>query len=331
MSEVELALAAEEATIFGRISPEQKQALVEALIEKGHYVAMMGDGVNDVLSLKKAKLGIAMQSGSNATRNVADMVLLGDSYAALVPALSEGKRIVNGVTDATYLLVGRGLSYALVIIGVMMVGLDFPFEPAQLGLTTFSVGLPAFMLTFWARPEERDEPLLPSMVRFVLPFAVWTMFLGILLFSFFHLQISDDLLNLGIPQRALERFEQATGLTSGVDADFAQVAATLAAQTALSTFLSVTTMLLVLFLHPPHPFFTGWRPLSLDRRPAIMTLGLIIIFVGALSIRAVSSYFGIMGISLAALAFLAILLVVWMLGFRLILNQRWFDKLLLLE
>jgi len=99
MSQAEIAHAAQEATIFGRITPEQKQDLVDALIAQGHYVAMMGDGVNDVLSLKKAKLGIAMQSGSNATRNVADMVLLGDSYAALVPALSEGKRIVNGITD----------------------------------------------------------------------------------------------------------------------------------------------------------------------------------------------------------------------------------------
>ncbi|MEZ4679398.1 MAG: HAD-IC family P-type ATPase [Caldilineaceae bacterium] len=169
MSPEEVRLAAEEASIFGRISPEQKQQLVDVLTQGGHYVAMMGDGVNDVLSLKKAKLGIAMQSGSNATRNVADMVLLGDSYAALIPALSEGKRIINGITDATYLLVGRGLAYAMIIVGVMMVGLSLPFEPAQLGLTTFSVGFPAFMLTLWARPEERNEPLLPSMLRFVLP------------------------------------------------------------------------------------------------------------------------------------------------------------------
>lgn len=101
MSAAEVAQAAEEATIFGHISPEQKQLLVDNLSAQGHYVAMMGDGVNDVLSLKKAKLGIAMQSGSNATRNVADMVLIGDSYAALVPALSEGKRIINGITGAT--------------------------------------------------------------------------------------------------------------------------------------------------------------------------------------------------------------------------------------
>lgn len=329
MSTAEMAHAAKEATIFGRITPEQKQSLVDALINQGHYVAMMGDGVNDVLSLKKAKLGIAMQSGSNAARHVADMVLLGDSYAALVPALSEGKRIVNGITDATYLLVGRGLCYALIIIGVMMVGLDFPFEPSQLGLTTFSVGLPAFMLTLWARPEERHEPLLASMVRFVLPFTLWTMLLGVILFSFFHFQVSYQLLDLEIPARAIARFEEVTGLTSGVDADFAEVAATLVAQTVLSTFVSIATMLLVLFLHPPLPFFTGWRPLSPDRRPALMTIALIVLFVGGLSIPAVSSYFGIVGTPPWVLAILGIVLVVWLLGFRLILRQRWVDKLLI--
>ncbi len=293
MSEAEVVQAAQEVTIFGRVTPEQKQALVNALIEQGHYVAMIGDGVNDVLSLKKANLGIAMQSGSNAARNVADMVLLGDSYAALVPALSEGKRIVNGITDATYLLVGRALTYALIIIGVMMVGLSFPFEPSQLGLTTFSVGLPALMLTLWARPVERDEPLLPSMVRFVLPFTIWTMLLGVVIYSYFHFRISESIINMDIPLRPLQRFEEMTGLTAGVDAEFSQVAATLIAQTTLSTFVSIATMLLVLFLHPPLPFFTGWRPLSHDRRPAIMTVVLVIVFIGALSLRPVTDYFGI--------------------------------------
>lgn len=329
MNPAEVAHAAQEATIFGRITPAQKQTLVDALIDQGHYVAMMGDGVNDVLSLKKAKLGIAMQSGSNATRNVADMVLLGDSYAALVPALSEGKRIINGIVDATYLLAGRGLCYALIIIGVMMVGLDFPFEPSQLGLTTFSVGIPAFMLTLWARPEERNEPLLPSMVRFVLPFTLWTMLLGVIIFSYFHFHVTDEIISLEIPPRAIARFENVTGLTYGVDADFSQVAATLVAQTVLSTFVSLATMLLVLFLHPPLPFFTGWRPLSSDRRPAFMTVALIVIFIGALSFKPVSDYFGIVGTPSWGLAILGVLLVIWLLGFRLILRQRWVEKLLM--
>lgn len=329
MNEIEVAGVAQEATIFGRITPEQKQALVDTLIDQGHYVAMMGDGVNDVLSLKKAKLGIAMQSSSNATRNVADMVLLGDSYAALVPALSEGKRIVNGISDATYLLVARGLCYAFIIIGVMMVGLDFPFEPSQLGLTTFSVGLPAFMLTVWARPEERHEPLLPSLVRFVLPFAVWTMLLGVVLYSWVNIQTSDTFVDLEIPPYAIEMFEEATGLTYGVDADFTQVAVTLVSQTMLSAFVSIATILLVLFLHPPHPFFTGWRPLSPDRRPAIMAVVLIVLFLSLLEVKPVLDYFGIIGTPPQMWIAAGILLLVWLFGFRLILRRRWVDKLLM--
>ncbi len=331
MSPEEVRIAAEDATIFGRISPEQKQQLVDVLIEDGHYVAMMGDGVNDVLSLKKAKLGIAMQSGSNATRNVADMVLLGDSYAALIPALSEGKRIVNGISDATYLLVGRGLSYALIIVAVMMVGLSFPFEPAQLGLTTFSVGFPAFMLTLWARPDERREPLLPSMLRFVLPFAIWTMLIAVILYSLSHSQVMGSIESMTIPPRAISFFEQVTGLTYGVDADFETMAATLMAQTQLSTFVSLATMLLVLFLQPPFAFFAVWRPVSPDRRPAYLTIALMVVFLFLLGIPPVASYFGIINVPFRASGILLAGLLVWTFGFRLILQQRWFDKLLLME
>jgi cation-transporting ATPase E len=99
MDDAQLAEAAESGTIFGRITPQQKERLVDALRDKGHYVAMMGDGVNDVLSLKKASLGIAMQSGSQATRSVADIVLIKDSFGSLAPAVAEGQRIVNGMQD----------------------------------------------------------------------------------------------------------------------------------------------------------------------------------------------------------------------------------------
>ena len=97
LDETAFAQVAEEATIFGRITPQQKKRLVRALRNRGHYVAMIGDGVNDVLSLKQANLGIAMHSGSQATRSVADLVLLDDSFAALPVAFREGQRITNGM------------------------------------------------------------------------------------------------------------------------------------------------------------------------------------------------------------------------------------------
>ena len=91
----EFAAAAESATIFGRIAPQQKEQLVAALRQRGHYVAMIGDGVNDVLALKQANLGVGMQGGSQAARGVADLVLMNNSFAALPPAVAEGQRIVT--------------------------------------------------------------------------------------------------------------------------------------------------------------------------------------------------------------------------------------------
>src|SRR5215210_6173643 len=95
----QLDTAAVEYGVFGRITPEQKEGLVEALHAQGRYVAMTGDGVNDVLSLKKADLGIAMQSGSQATRGVADIVLTNDSFAVLPHAITEGQRIIAGMQN----------------------------------------------------------------------------------------------------------------------------------------------------------------------------------------------------------------------------------------
>ncbi len=107
MDDGQFSRVVERTTIFGRITPEQKQRIIATLRAQGRYVAMTGDGVNDVLALKQAKLGIAMQSGTQAARNVADIVLLGDSFAALPEAFLEGQRIMNGMGDILRLYMTR--------------------------------------------------------------------------------------------------------------------------------------------------------------------------------------------------------------------------------
>ena len=97
MDPIQFNATAQECTVFGRVTPEQKSRLVQCLREEGSYVAMTGDGVNDVLSLKQANLSIAMESGSQITRSVADIILLEDSFAALPHAFIEGQRIRNEV------------------------------------------------------------------------------------------------------------------------------------------------------------------------------------------------------------------------------------------
>ncbi|CAN5766510.1 HAD-IC family P-type ATPase [soil metagenome] len=328
MSEPEFEQAAEEATIFGRITPQQKAQLVDALLKRGHYVAMIGDGVNDILALKQAKLGIAMQSGSKATRNVADIVLLGDSYAALAPALIEGKRIINGLSNATYLLLARAVTYALVIIGVLMVGLDFPIEPAQAGVTLITVALPAFFLTLWARPNAKPEPLLGSLIRFVIPVAVWSMLIGVTLYTTVYVRTGDFLQNAAVPFGAIARFEQYTGLTYQVDQQFGLTATRIVAQTALSIFLSLSALLLILFLEPPVALLASWRPVSPDRRPTWLALGLSVLLIVGLYIPAVANYLGFIPLFGPIWLYIAVSLGVWGVGLWLLWRERWLDRLL---
>jgi cation-transporting ATPase E len=170
MDDREFAQVAEGASIFGRVTPQQKERLVEALRAQGHYLAMIGDGVNDLLSLKKADLGIAMQSGSAAARDVADMVLLKDTFAALPVAFREGQRIRNGMRDCLALYLTRLLYFPPLILAVGLVTGTFAFTPRTAAfIALLTVGLPPFALVAWARPGAPPER---GMIRPLAPFVV---------------------------------------------------------------------------------------------------------------------------------------------------------------
>lgn len=331
MSQAEFDQAAEEATIFGRISPEQKEQLVDSLLRQGHYVAMMGDGVNDVLSLKKASLGIAMQSGSSATRNVADMVLLNDSFEALRPAFSEGRRIISGMSSALYLFLARSLTTTLLIVAVTMVGLSFPFDPSQVALTTFTVGIPAFFLTLWAKPRTLEPDILLKLVRFVIPVAILTMLLGVGLYIDDYHRAKNapvETATQSIPSAFITAYSEYTGVSTD-DPAFADAFGTIAAQGALSIFVSHTAFLLLLFLEPPSRFFTGWRKeVSEDKRPAILAVVLLLVFQILYFVPTVGAYFGLLEkpptIYLLILGFV----VVWFFLMRAIWRYHLFERFL---
>ena len=120
-------------TVFGRVSPEQKERIVAALRRRGHYVAMIGDGINDARALKSAHVGVAMCSGSAVTRDVADIVLVDDSFAALLPARREGRRIINGIAVSMYVFLARVATQGLVILAVTMLGLGSPTRRPRSG------------------------------------------------------------------------------------------------------------------------------------------------------------------------------------------------------
>jgi cation-transporting P-type ATPase E len=293
LSSADFDAAVVQGTVFGRVAPQQKEQIVDALRRRGHYVAMIGDGVNDTRALKKAHVGVAMQSGSSVTRDVADLVLLEDSFAALEPAQTTGQRIIAGISVSLHLFLARVATAVLVIGGVSILSIGFPYEPAQVGLTLFTVGVPTLLLTAWARPQPPDPHLLTRVSRFVVPAAVVTAGFAVGLYAAFYTFIHSGLSKGRIPAGALRHFEAFTGL-AGSDTSFNNLAAIAVAQTVLSMFTSVTAFLLILFLAPPTRLFTGWTGTDPDKRPALLAAALLATFLVVLLTPATADYFSLL-------------------------------------
>ncbi|MGY1715060.1 HAD-IC family P-type ATPase [Geodermatophilus sp. SYSU D01106] len=292
LSEAQLDDLVARTTVFGRVAPEQKERLVDALRRRGRYVAMVGDGVNDARALKRAQVGVAMASGSAVTRDVADIVLTGDSLAALLPAAHEGRRIIAGIGTSMQVFLARVGTQGLVILAVTMLGLGFPYSPANVGLTLLTVGLPTLFLTAWARPARPDPHLLTTLWRFVVPAMLVTAAGGVAVYARHYRQLLTDFTDSTPPSSVVAAFEDYTGLSSD-DVGFAEAAATIGAQTALSTFVSYAAFLLILFIAPPNRWFAAWTEPSGDRRPALLVLALVAVFSAGLFWPAFTDYFGL--------------------------------------
>jgi cation-transporting ATPase E len=142
-----LGLAAEENTVFCRITPDQKKALVGALADRGHFTAMIGDGVNDVPALKRARLAVAMGSGSQVTKGIADIVLLSDQFSMLPRAVDEGRRIARNIHRLARLYATKSVYAAFLVLAAAIFGFTFPFLPRQLTIAaTLTIGIPSFVL-----------------------------------------------------------------------------------------------------------------------------------------------------------------------------------------
>jgi cation-transporting ATPase E len=151
LSDDELYDAADEYTVFGRVSPEQKKKLILCLKKQGHTVAMTGDGVNDVLALKEADCSIAMASGSDVASQVSHIVLLDSNFASMPSVVAEGRRVINNIErSASLFLVKNIFSFIMAWITILAV-LEYPLEPSQLTLVNaFTIGIPSFVLALEA-------------------------------------------------------------------------------------------------------------------------------------------------------------------------------------
>jgi cation-transporting P-type ATPase E len=297
-------------TVFGRLTPTQKETLIKALRARGHYVAMIGDGVNDVLALKAADLAIAMQSGTASARAVADMVLLQDNFGALPFALREGQRIRGGMHAILKLFLTRVLYMALLIAMLAVVDIGFPFAPKQNALVTLlTVGLPTLALAAWARPREPRQQA-SSVFQFVVPAACALAVTGLIVYIGYLLlgpllgaQLVTDAIN-SPASRSLAR-------------------------TALTTLSILCGLLLILFVQPHGGPVASWR--DVHWRHAALVLALTAAFAVISVDPGLQRMFELQALSLADYLLLAFVAAIWAVVLRAIWRWRLLERLLGME
>jgi cation-transporting ATPase E len=169
----DLADALERSTVFGRVTPAQKRDMVGALQSRGHTVAMTGDGVNDVLALKDADIGVAMGSGSPATRAVAQIVLLDNSFATLPHVVAEGRRVIGNIERVANLFLTKTVYSVLLALLIGAIGVPFPFLPRHLTLIgSLTIGIPAFLLALAPNTERARTGFVRRVLRLAAPAGV---------------------------------------------------------------------------------------------------------------------------------------------------------------
>ena len=161
------------ANVFGRVSPEQKQQMVESLHRQNRTVAMTGDGVNDVLALKKADIGVAMGSGAPATRSVAQLVLLTNKFSALPRVVAEGRRVIGNIERVAHLFLTKTVYSVVLALVVAVLGIAFPFQPIHVTITGwFTIGIPAFVLSLAPNTERPREGFVKRVLALAIPSGV---------------------------------------------------------------------------------------------------------------------------------------------------------------
>lgn len=172
-SEFELKQAAKKYSIFGRVTPDQKKALVVSLKEAGHTVAMTGDGVNDVLALKEADCSIAMANGSDAARNVSQLVLMNSDFSAMPKVVEEGRRSINNIQRSASLFIVKTIYASVLSVLFIFLPLSYPIESIQMTLiSALSIGLPSFVLALEPNHERIKGKFFANVISRALPTAL---------------------------------------------------------------------------------------------------------------------------------------------------------------
>ncbi|MFF0728681.1 cation-translocating P-type ATPase [Streptomyces sp. NPDC004134] len=166
----EMAAVLDDNAVFGRVNPQQKRDMVAALKSRGHDVAMTGDGVNDVLALKDADIGVSMGSGSEASKAVAQIVLLNNSFATLPSVVAEGRRVIGNIERVANLFLVKTVYSVLLALLVVATQVPYPFLPRHLTLlSTLTIGVPAFFLALAPNKERARPHFVRRVMRYAIP------------------------------------------------------------------------------------------------------------------------------------------------------------------
>ena len=199
----------EKFNIFTRVSPKQKKELIKALKENKHEVAMIGDGVNDILALKEADCSIGMASGSDAVRCVSELVLLNSDFSSIPKIIEEGRRSINNIERSSSLFITKTIYSILLSIIFLFVSYDYPFQPIQLSLvSTITIGIPAFILALEPNKNIVKGRFLINILKKSFPAAI-TVVINIsllILFSYIFNINSDIISTMAVIQVAIIGF-----------------------------------------------------------------------------------------------------------------------------
>lgn len=285
-----------ETNIFGRMRPENKQAVIETLKKNGRYVAMIGDGVNDVKSLKTAQVGVALESGSGAARGVADMVLVKDNFSALPKALVEGRRTVSGMRDILKIYLTRNLVLALLFIAIYIFVGYLPMLPIQNTYYAFvSVTIMAFFMTLFAKPDNNKELILPDVLRFCVPSAIMIATFGLAVYGGFWWLQDQGMLNIDWAYMASIHGTDIEGLLDfyswGIEVNTSEIVA----RSAMLFFITTAGILQMLLVSPRYRF------LSPDGRTNKSLIPITLVVFVFLVIYAMYAYFPAIAVNLVEL------------------------------
>jgi cation-transporting ATPase E len=310
----ELDRTARETSIFGRVGPHQKEQIISVLRKQGYYVAMLGDGVNDVPALKRADLAIALQAGSQAARAVADLVLLDDSFGVLPAVVREGQRIVRGLLDVLRLFLVRVFYTAMLIVFVGLIQAGFPLGPRHNALVALlTVGIPTLALAAWAKPGPiATGGMLRWLVHFVAP-AAWSLALiGFVVYLWYFVSVRAAASHLPLGP------EQVIALAVGRNV----------AQTMITGLSIFCGLLLVVFAEPPSPAWVGGAPLGGERWPTLLAGGLMLGFLLILVSPPLRAVFDLAPLSPADLALIGVLGIGWAAVLRWSWRKRLLERML---